>query len=153
MSGRKPESGAKLSPQTGMRAPLKIQSAPTPAKRRASQSSPFPAMNRIKLLAQQVPVQLLLVGQEGVEFLARDRGRLRDVVRVVLLHRLGGVYLGHHALPVRRRRVGRVLRDGDAAPHLEVRRLDALLLEGRYVLQAGEALVAHHAERAHLAAL
>src|SRR5688572_33436456 len=104
MSGRKPESGAKLSPQTGMPAARTSHTAPSAANKRASASSPFTTLTGASL-AEQRAVQLLLVGQERLELLARDRRRLRHVVRVVLLHRRGVVHLGHHPFPVRARRV------------------------------------------------
>src|SRR5688572_14639356 len=152
MSGRKPASGAKPAHSGSTVAARTIQTAATAMKTRARTSSPLRSLT-YRSFSEQLAVQLLLVGEEGLELLARDGRRLRDVLLVVLLHLRGVVDLDHHPFPVGARRVGRALRDGDAAPHLEVGRLDALLLEGRHVVQAGEALVAHHAERADLAGL
>src|SRR5262245_8308148 len=97
-SGMKPAAGAKPS-HSGMVAARAIQSAPSAAKARASPSSPL-AIFTGSLFPEQVAVQLFLAREEVVELLAGDRRRLRDVVRVVLLHRRGVVGLGHHAFPI-----------------------------------------------------
>ena len=132
------------------------RATPSAAKRRASPSSPVRGtlMHRIARLAEQVAVELLLVGEELLELLAPAIGASGgDVVLEVLLHLRRGDDLRPSRLPsIRAPPSGAPF--GMATPR-HIWKFGALMpcsfmvgTSGR----PGKRVVAEHADRAHRAA-